>query len=364
MYMKRSYFFVLVAVVGAVWYGFAHKKSVDVAVQEEKTALAQVSTIAIEAGNVSGREAVYQASVEGVQNTVLKAGVSGTVTNLSVHVGDRVAVGQVLATIENPGGSATVSDAGLRSAEINQAEASMNRLKGISDEAKRMYSHDKTHINEVAKTTAELNYASARASLQSLLDGHVVKSPVAGVVLSLPIDKNESVSLGQDIVTVGKPDALKAIFFMSAADAKGMTVGKQVSILSGTDTNIVAAVISKVAPEADAATGKIRVEARPESASASLIAGVSAKVSVPMNDTSSVRSMLIPLEALLVGQNESTVFVLHDGDDRARKIAVEVLRMRGGEAEIGTDNFQVNDRVITTGAHTVDEGEKVMIVNN
>ena len=362
--MKRSYFFVLVIAVGAVWYGVSHKKQSDETKPEEKAALTQVSTMAVESGNVSGREVSYQASIEGVQNTVLKAGVSGTVTNLSVRVGDRVAVGQVLATIENPGGSVDVSDAGLRSAEINQAEASANRLKEIADEAKRVYSHDETHVNEVAKTTAQLNYESAKASLQSLLDGHVVKSPVAGTVLSLPVDRNENVSLGQDIVTVGKPDAMKAIFFVSAADVKGMVVGKRVTILSGTGADSVVAIVSKVAPEADAATGKIRIEARPESASQSLIAGVSAKAIVPMNDKADTRSMLLPLEALLVGQNESTVFVLHENDVHAKKTAVKVLRMQGGKAEIDTRDFKVGDRIVVSDVHSLNDGQEISIVTN
>ncbi len=359
--MKIRYIAVLILAAILAWYGFSRKGATEqVSESVQQAALTKVETVSVSAGNASGHDAVYQASVESVQNASLKSGVSGTATRLFVRVGDRVSVGQTLATIENPGGSTSASEAGLRSAEISRAEIDVRRMKEIYDEAKRVYDMDDTHANELAKTTAGFNYDNARITLQSLLDGHIVKSPVAGTVTSVSVDLGESVALGQEVATVGKPDATKVIFFASASDIAEIVSGKHATLLFGSgDEKTIDVAITRVAPEADPATGKIRVEARPTDLGAKIIAGVSAKVSVPMSSAADTESMLIPLEALLVGQNESSVFALSENDDRAKKTTVEVSSIRGGMAEIAVKGFRQGDRIITSNVHMLDDGEQV-----
>lgn len=359
--MKRKYFGVgLALVIAVVAYFLVKGRQHQDTVMEEKEDRIQVSAVAIGAEAQGSYDKVYSATIESMRNTVLKASVTGTITQLYAHLGMHVSAGQVLARVESPE-SAAFADSGLRSAEIKQSEVQLEQMKKVYQEAKRAYENDKTHANEVAKQVAKLDYESAQIALQSAIDGRIIKSPVAGVVSVLNIGKNENVSSGQEVITISQDNASKISFYVSQVDLKDIQIGKRISIASETNEQSFAGTISRIAPQADLSTGKFLVEAYPESKDiASLVPGTIGKVSVSGERKAGDGSMLIPLEALLVGQNTNTVFMLHEGDDHAKKTQVEVVRIHGGMAEIAIGNFHDTDRIVISNARMLNENDRVI----
>lgn len=358
--MKRNYFISGLVIIGIalIMYAVNHKQKTEDVVTEESEEHIQVSTLSVGEGYGNTRDMTYSATVESMRNTTLKANVSGTITQLPVYLGSRVSVGQVVAVVESP--ESASADSGLRSVEIKQAEVRAEQMKKAYQEAKRSYDNNKTHANEVTKQLAKLDYESAQVSLQSIIDGRIVKSPVSGIVTSVNINKNENVSSGQDILTISQGDTAKISFYVSQSDLKNIHVGKQVSIVSEADGQSLNGSILRIAPQADASTGKFFVEAYPEAKNiASLIPGTIAKVAISVERKAGDGSIMIPLEALLVGQNNNTVFMLHDGDDRVIKTQVEVIRIYGGMAEIAVGNFSDTDRIVISNARMLNENDKV-----
>ena len=342
--------------------GYNALQSKEITVVEEKTAtiVPKVATQAVVTENTVDRSKTFQATVEGTQNTSIHAFASGTVTHMYARLGERVSIGQTLAIIENPNTTTDPSKNGLRAAEINQAEIGVRQAKDAYQEAKRVYSNTKNHANEVAKDRAQLAYESAKISLQSLVDGRTLKSSVSGTVTSVSVNQNESVTMGEEILTVGIPSSLKITFFVSQLDRVDMSIGKSVEIL--TEGGSVSGTIALIAPQADPTTGKIAVEVRPALAkNATLLAGSAAKVRVASNNQSDKQTMFIPLEALLVGQNSSDIFVVRDGDMHSKKVSVDVVHIQGGIAQISTENLKDSDRIIISHVHLLDDGEEVAI---
>ena len=141
--MKRTILIIIaIALIAFGTYRLTHKNAVQTETPKEIIAPIHVTTLSMQDGAGSSRDAVYQASVESVQNTSVKAGASGTLTSLRVRVGDRVSVGQLLATIENPESSVDMTDASLRNADIVQTEIKVSQLKKSYQEASRVYDQD------------------------------------------------------------------------------------------------------------------------------------------------------------------------------------------------------------------------------
>lgn len=363
--MKRI--FLIVIAMAVVVFGivrFTNRNASPTETPKEAIAPIHVTTLSVQDGAGSSRDALYQASVESVQNTSVKAGASGTLTSLRVRVGDRVSAGQLLATIENPESGVDMTDASVRNAEIVQTEIKVNQLKKTYQEASRVYDQRHTHANELAKKLAKLNYESAQITLQSMIDGHNVKSPVAGVVTSVASDKNESVTMGQEIAVIGLPDNTKVLFSVSQSNLKDITVGAQVKLIADGSKESTQGTVARVAPGADAATGKFLIEVRPEvSQGTKLLSGTMVKVVVPTRAQAGKQSMFIPLEALLVGQNNNAVFVVSTKDNHAKKMEVEVIKIAGGVAEINTENIDAAESIITSNVHVLNDGEEVIIEN-
>ncbi len=362
--MKRNLIIAAILVVGSiVLYRVMHTAPSDTATPSEVPAITHVSVVPVASGNAASRDTSYQASVESIQNTAVKAFSSGTLTSLRVRLGDRVSVGQVLATVENPASSVDVSDASVRNADINQAQITVDLMKKAYQEARRVYDNDHTHANELAKKSAQLRYESAQVALQSLLDGHIVKSPVAGTVTSLPGSVNSTVSVGQDIATIGLPENAKVIFFVSQSQLSDIALGKKVMIQGNDQT--VNGTITRIAPQADASTGKFFIEVHPETLKGKgLLPGTSAKVSVPTQVTANDASMVLPLEALLIGQNTNAIFVIHTGETVVHKVTADIVSIKGGVAEIRTRDMDAADSIVTSNVHSLDDGETVVIEGN
>ena len=365
-------------------------------VQEAKKSVVQVTTLPITTRNNMSYDIEFPAMIEGIQNTVIQSKSAGIVTSMRAKIGDKVFVGQTLATIENPGNTTDASDAGLRSIEINQAEIRVAQAKKSYQEAKDVDDNEESHASETLKDNAKLSYESAQLELASLLDNRTIKSPVSGVVTSVRVNQNESVAEGQTLVTVGIPSSVKIAFYVSQSDISSVSVGKKIDLKdsknANTENNINeggqsqtrSAIITRIAPQADAQTGKFLVEAVPEkvatpsvsqstkqSATQSatqtdqqpLVPGVATNVVIRVVETADASSMLIPLESLFVGQNNKAVFVLKKGENHVKKMPVQIVRMSGNIVSISLDGLQESDEIIVSNAHALSDGDEVIIKN-
>jgi RND family efflux transporter MFP subunit len=317
-----------------------------------------VETAAAKESRSARKTLSYPAKVTGDQDTVVTAVASGTASQVLFRLGDKVAPGQLLVRIDDPAGSLAPEE-GFRSAAVRQAQLDAERAKKNYQEAKRIYEKDKTRANEAAKKIAKINYESAQAALTDAYDAHLVKSPVGGVVTAANIAAGESVSANQAVATVSRPGNTTLELFVSQDDLAVVTVGKAVSIAAG-NGRVVPGTVARIAPQADPATGRFLVEAEAKEgqAAGSLVPGTIATVSFETDRLASGRgNLLLPLSAVLVGQNESAVFTVDNG--RARRTVVQIVRIDGGMAEISAPELQEDTEIVVSGAQQLEDGQEV-----
>ena len=173
-------------------------------------------------------QTTYPATIKGIQDVDVRPKVSGFITAVYVHEGQRVNAGQVMFTIDSET---------YRSA-VRQVRAALNTARTQANTAHVTYLNNKKlfdqHIiGQYELTTAQNGYASAQAAVaqaqaalsqaQETLAWCSVKAPSAGVVGSLPFKKGALVSASNALTTVSDISTVEVYFSMSEAQILAMS---------------------------------------------------------------------------------------------------------------------------------------------
>lgn len=354
---------ILLVILAIVFFaiGFFRKQSSNEGSQtetQERTAKpVAVSVQTVAQSQVSHRTLTYPVAVSNRQETTVVAGASGTASQVSFAVGDRVAIGQLLVRLDEPANSLE-PEKGFRSVAVQQAQNAVRAAKENYDQAKRVYDRDKTKANKTARDLAKIDYENAQISLQSTYDARLIKSPVAGIIVTKNISAGATVEAGQTLAVISPSKDIVAKFSVNKEEIRLFSLGAPVTISSGQKS--FEGKISSLSPQANAETGKFLVEAKPnDQKTAALLPGTVATVSVDIVEKPhEAGAIILPLSALTTGQNESFIFTEENG--KAKKNAVSLLAIRGELAEIKT-SLNPESRILVRGNKLVQDGDPVTV---
>jgi RND family efflux transporter MFP subunit len=315
-----------------------------------------VKTRTVEESGTLQRRLEYPAVVSNRQETTLVASAAGTASQVLFNVGDRVGVGQLLVRVDDPA-NGIAPENGFKSAAVRQAQIAVDQAKESYAQAKRTYDKDKSKANKSARDLAKLDYESAQIALQNIYDARLIKSPVSGIVTTKNVSSGSTVSDGQILATISPSKDVVAKFSVNQNEIGLLALGAPVVLSYGRQS--FDGKISSISPQADGATGKFLVEARPNDQKASsLLAGTVATASIAVTaKPHQSGAIILPLSAVTTGQNESFVFIENGG--AARKTVVSVLHIDGENAEVAAD-LPFGSRIIVEGNKLVQDGDPVI----
>lgn len=197
--------------------------------------------------------------------------------------------------------------------EVVAAIASLTSAKGVYDSAlstAQTSSNSATSgtENDIAAAQASVKSAQgALASAQSNFEKTIIRSPIAGTIVSLPIKRGDYVSAFSPVAIVSNPGALYVHAQITSDDAKTLSVGN-VATVDGS----VRGTISFVAPALDPATGKIEVKVAILGSRGLLTDGSVVSLLLGRNKTTSATAagsvLTIPIVALKITPAGPTVF--------------------------------------------------------
>ena len=298
----------------------------------------------------------YPAITAGDQQITLDAGVSGTVTGLSLNLGDQVFEGKQLAVIDEIGNNSKIGDTGLKSSAIKALELSVEAAEENYKAAKRVYHDDDTYANKKAKEVAEINLDAAKANLKGALNSRFVVAPISGVITQKFVSEGDSISIGQPIASISKTALTKVQFYANREDLSNFKIGGKVFI--NEDGKKIAGAISRISPVADPATKRFLIEAVPAGNDKLLIGSV-ITVSMEIIRTPSVSGdLILPLAAITISQNENYIFIIEN--NHAKKITVSIEKVQGEYAEIKAD-IAPDAAIIVDGSKLAQDGEEVAV---
>jgi RND family efflux transporter MFP subunit len=277
-----------------------------------------------------------------------------------VEIGDQVATGEVLATLDDREFrlAATAAEAAVAELDVRlaQAQRDLDRVQRLVD-ARAATTEE---LERTAATTAALEAAwrAAQARLDDarrLCEESTLRAPFAGTVTRVSVEPGEWVSPGRAVVELAGDGEVEVLIEVPETVHSRIEGGLEVRVelpFSATTVN------GRIVTVAAAASGPgrlfpVEVAIDPR---AGVVAGLTADVTIPLL---SETELTVPLRAVVnPGSSNPTVFRIVRG--LAEQIPVELGRIRGDRIAVGS-RLAAKDLVAVTGHTGLRDGDAVEV---
>ena len=306
--------------------------------------LTQVRTLALEPRAVVDR-ASLPADLLPRQRATLAAEVGGAVESVSVELGQAVAAGSVLATIDERTYAQQVAEA---EAWLRQAQLQHERATSLFE--RKAVTKVQMIDAETGRDVAEARLASARLQL----DKARVRAPWSGRIAARRVETGDFVAPGTPLFELVDSSRLKVRAPARAADVPYLAVGREVEVrVDAYPGEVFRARIERLGAELDSASRTLDVEAEIANPDGRLKPGLPARLEVPRRELAG--ALVVPMSAVLDQGETKAVYVVVDG--RAARRAVTLGPVIGEEVVV--EGLEPGARVVVEGQHAIADGQAV-----
>ncbi|MCA9550162.1 MAG: efflux RND transporter periplasmic adaptor subunit [Myxococcales bacterium] len=322
---------------------------------------ARVVAVAPVAAAPAHRTATFTSVVRARQRARLGFTQGGRMVRRPVEVGQRVAMGAVLAELDRAplvhardAAQAQVRDAQARLAQLERDVARARRL--VEQKAGLPEALEKTSAARDATAAAlEAGQAQLREAERRLTEARLV-APFAGTVLEVSLEPGEMADPGTPVVVLSAEQALEVEVEVPEAVRMGLEADAPVQVslpMAGG-----AALTGRIRSVGDAAAGPSElfpvVVALPDSAPA--IPGYTAEVSLPVRRAPALQ---VPVAAVADPGGQAP-FVFKVADGVAERVPVHVQGLAGADVVVQGD-LRADDLVVVRGHASLLPGEAVEV---
>jgi RND family efflux transporter MFP subunit len=320
---------------------------------------------AVQVATVEAGDGTRTVRLPGVTRAVRRAELAFTVparvATRPVEVGDRVAAGQTLATLDDREfrlaertAAAAVTELDVR---LAQARRDADRVRRLV-EARAATTEEQEQVDAAtASLEAARDAAAARLDeTRRLLDEARLTAPFGGTVTAVHVEPGEWAAPGRPVVELAGSGAVEVRIEAPEAVrprvASGSPVRIELPMLDTSTTGVVDSV-------ADAAVGPgglfpvvVRLDASP-----GLVPGLTAEVVLTL---SAEPQLTVPLAAVLdSGSDRPSIFRITDG--KAQRVDVVPGRVLGDRIEVRAADLAAGDRVAVVGHTALADGDIVEV---
>lgn len=289
----------------------------------------------------------------------------GRIVRRDVSVGDQVSNGQELAAIDPLALELVVQalEASLSSAraQLANAAATEDRQRALlsqnsATEAAFDQAQQAHEAAVAAVVQAEANLTKAKEDLGYA----ILRSDFDGVVTSLQADVGQTVTAGQLVAVVARPDIREAVVDIPETVAGTIKVGSTFQVTLQIDPTIrTTGTVRQIAPQADEATRTRRTRITLEQPPDGFRLGTTITAYLA---TAADQRMHVPATAILDRDGKTFVWLV---DRKLGIVSTRAVRLesRTDAEAIVVDGLVDGDRIATAGAHTLSEGQKIKMTD-
>ncbi|MBP2832606.1 efflux RND transporter periplasmic adaptor subunit [Aquimarina sp. U1-2] len=298
-----------------------------------------------------------QGNVETKQNIVLYPEMSGILTKVYVDEGQKVSKGQVLARID---------DGGL-SQQLSQIEVQAQLAKTTFDRQQRLW---KQKIgSEIQYLEAKTNYEAQKNAVDQIkrqLAKTTINAPFSGVIDDVITEQGSVVSAGQNqIIRIVNLSNMYIETEVPERYLGSITKGKDVEVYFPVLNKTINTKVRQVGNYINPNNRSFMVEIGIPSKDGSVKPNLTAKVKI--NDYTSENAILIPQSIISENAEGDQYIYVTSGVDakniaEAKKVIITTGKTQGDLIEI-TNGITNGDAIISEGARSVKDGQKVKILN-
>lgn len=298
--------------------------------------------------------------------------VGGIVEAVHVKVGEKVAKGARLASIDN-------SDAQINYEKaletLRKVATQKDNARSNLDRVKELYENNNVSLSEYE--AAKDKYASANSAHNTErrnadlkkreLGYYALHAPMDGIISEVAIEKNEQVSPGQAVITITSEDDIEVSIGMPEAFISRVKAGEKVAIkFSSLPDKVFDGTISEVSFAAGTQSSVYPVIVTVEHPTSDIRPGMPADVTFNFsspNDTARER-LIVPVGAVGEDLDGNFVFTLTKSENdlaitRKKKVMVGELSHEGFEI---VEGLQSGALVVTAGVESLTDGITVKLL--
>ena len=292
----------------------------------------------------------------------VRAQVGGTIRDVKVDRGTRVAKGQVMARVEAQG---VTTGAASAKAAVAAAEAGLAVAQQQLDGAKKLFAAGAMAAVDLKAAQAGFDAAVAQvAAARSALAGAdeaaertLLRAPFDGWVSERLVEPGESLKGEDPAFTVVDPRVLELKGQIGATDADGVRVGQLVTFsVDAMPDRELTGTVARVDPVANAATRQVGVYVRLPNGDGRVVAGQFAHGRI--RTAATTKALAVPVNALRGDADKPFVLVI-EGDTVRRRPVVTGERKDDAGVVIISSGLKVGERVLVSAGMELADGTKV-----
>jgi membrane fusion protein, multidrug efflux system len=273
----------------------------------------------------------------------------GTIVELKVRRGDRVAEGDVVATLSDE----------AREAQVAQADALVAQRRTELDAKMQLIKRGVMAANEKNQLEADLRAAEAALALaEAERERGIVRAPISGVVSDVPVSAGQPLEAGGLVAEVIALDPMLAVAGVAERQLGDLNVGgaAKVHLVTG---QTVTGTVRFISPTASSGTRTYRVEVQLPNADHSIPDGVTAEAEFALPPVAAVR---LPRSALIFSSAGELSVRVVKADDTVASVPVRIVE--DARDQVWVSGPEAGTRVIVQGQDFVKDGQKVQAVES
>lgn len=308
-------------------------------------------------------------SIEAAEEYDIQVRGTGTVESVRVQVGDRVAAGQVLMTMDSESiqnstdiqRSQSDSQIALNKVQLEDAQKNYDRVKtlaesGVETSVSLEQAASKLEQAQVNLSNAQSNQALTLKDFNRQLSDRTVTSPVSGKVASVSVDVGDSVNGSTPIIQVINDTSMVAVIKVTEEALKVIKVGQKTQVYPNgkTDNPKDGTVVTvNTVPETGSSLYKVEIALNDGN---DLISGTYIEVKIVTEKHEGV--LLVDKTALVNVEDSEGCFVEVDGN--ASFVPLDVGFEENGKIEV-LSGLTAESHVVVKGQDYLKDGEKVIV---
>lgn len=335
----------------------------------EQIALRPVKTQTVYSGQASIRDRVFSGTAQASEEATLSFKVSGTVSRVTVQVGDNIVPGDVIAQLD-----AESYQVELDQARAAQAQAKANRrsMEAEYQRTRQLFANDNASRNELdtALANAESAKADYEAQTQSVRLANLnlgytrLTAEASCSVATVLIEPNENVSSGQSVADVSCGETWEILIAVPESLIAAFSDGMRGDVVFSAFRNeTFVGSVTEVGIATGASTTfpvTLTLESSPENIRSNLAAEVTFSFEDQQSDGDTI---YVP--AVAVGQDElgTFVYVLETTEESGVGMLTRQGVITGELNQLGLEilnGLTDGDRVVIAGRATARAGMRVL----
>ena len=299
-------------------------------------------------------------SVAPVQGVMVGAEVPGKVVSINFESGTNVAAGDLLVQL----------DVSTENAQLRAAESVADLAKINLGRARELREKGTNASSDLDTAEAQAKQAAAAAdNLRAVIAKKSIRAPFTGRLGIRLVQLGQILRDGESVVTLQTVDPIYTNFALPQQFLASLKVGENVRLTTDASPGeTFAGKITAIAPEIDAVTRNIRIQATFANPAAKLRSGMFGSVAVLLPSTGS--SLVIPSTAILHAPYGDSVFVITEGKNAKTGAAEKTIRQQfirvgtaRGDFVTVVAGLKPGEWVVTTGIFKLRPGMSVIVDN-